>query len=74
MHTIITIKSELFEKAYQESNSEDRLYTWISNDWILDEVYTNEQASLFLIKEAFKTQDATIIRYIYDRVNLKIIF
>lgn len=64
-------KSELFEKAYQESNSEDRLYTWISNDWILDEVYTNEQASLFLIKEAFKTQDATIIRYIYDRVNLK---
>lgn len=63
-------KIELFEKAYKQSSKTDRLYTWILNDWILDEVYANEQASVFLIKEAFATQDATMIRYVYDRINL----
>lgn len=61
----------LFEKAYQESNQQERLYTWILNDWILDEVYENEQASLFLMKEAIQTKDAALIRYIYDRVSLR---
>lgn len=60
----------LFEKAYKESNKKDRLYTWISNGWILDEVYVNEQASLFLMEEAIATKDATLIRYVYDRVSL----
>ena len=49
----------LFEKAYKESDKQDRLYTWISNGWILDEVYVNEQASLFLMEEAIATKDAT---------------
>lgn len=61
----------LFEKAYQKSDKKERLYTWILNDWILDEVYENEQASLFLMKEAIQTKDATLIRYIYDRVSLQ---
>lgn len=60
----------LFEKAYKESDKKDRLYTWISNGWILDEVYVNEQASLFLMEEAIVTKDATLIRYVYDRVSL----
>lgn len=60
----------LFEKAYKESDKKDRLYTWISNGWILDEVYVNEQASLFLMEEAIATKDATLIRYVYDRVSL----
>lgn len=60
----------LFEKAYKESDKQDRLYTWISNGWILDEVYVNEQASLFLMEEAIATKDATLIRYVYDRVSL----
>lgn len=62
----------LFEKAYKESDKKDRLYTWISNGWILDEVYVNEQASLFLMEEAIATKDATLIRYVYDRVSLDI--
>lgn len=61
----------LFEKAYKESDKKDRLYMWISNGWILDEVYVNEQASLFLMEEAIATKDATLIRYVYDRVSLK---
>lgn len=61
----------LFEKAYKESDKKDRLYTWISNGWILDEVYVNEQASLFLMEEAIATKDATLIRYVYDRVSLE---
>ena len=60
----------LFEKAYKESDKKDRLYMWISNGWILDEVYVNEQASLFLMEEAIATKDATLIRYVYDRVSL----
>ena len=60
----------LFEKAYKESDKKDRLYTWIYNGWILDEVYVNEQASLFLMEEAIATKDATLIRYVYDRVSL----
>ena len=36
----------------------------------LDEVYVNEQASLFLMEEAIATKDATLIRYVYDRVSL----
>lgn len=60
----------LFEKAYKDSDKKDRLYTWISNGWILDEVYVNEQASLFLMEEAIATKDATLIRYVYDRVSL----
>lgn len=61
----------LFEKAYKESDKKDRLYTWIYNGWILDEVYVNEQASLFLMEEAIATKDATLIRYVYDRVSLE---
>ena len=66
-----TFKNLIFiHKAYKESDKKDRLYTWISNGWILDEVYVNEQASLFLMEEAIATKDATLIRYVYDRVSL----
>ena len=61
----------LFEKAYHESDQKDRLYTWVLNGWILDDVYQNEQASIFLMKEAISTSDATLIQYVYDRVSLK---
>lgn len=60
----------MFEKAYKESKSKDQLYMWISNGWILDDVYVNKQASIFLMKEALKTKDATLIQYMYDRISL----
>ena len=60
----------MFEKAYKESESKDQLYMWISNGWILDDVYVNKQASIFLMKEALKTKDATLIQYMYDRISL----
>ncbi len=70
MRTTPIIKLPYLKKAYKESDKQDRLYTWISNGWILDEVYVNEQASLFLMEEAIATKDATLIRYVYDRVSL----
>ena len=69
-HGILNHQIAMFEKAYKESKSKDRLYMWISNGWILDDVYVNKQASIFLMKEALKTKDATLIQYMYDRISL----
>lgn len=61
----------LFERAYKETKSKNRLYTWIVNDWILDEVYENGQTSYFLMNEALALKDTALIQYIYTHVNLK---
>lgn len=61
----------LFERAYKETKSKERLYTWIVNDWIVDEVYENGQTSYFLMNEALALKDTALIQYIYAHVNLK---
>ena len=71
MPTIIIIILPCLKRHITESDQKDRLYTWVLNGWILDDVYQNEQASIFLMKEAISTSDATLIQYVYDRVSLK---
>ena len=64
-HTI-----SLFQKAYNSTAKKERLYTWISNDWILDEVYEDEQSGVFLMKEAIETKDASMVQFVYQKVDL----
>lgn len=61
----------LFQEAYV--SSEDALYRWIESDWIIDEVYRDEESVVFLFKEALKTENTNLIRYIYEHIDPLII-
>jgi serine/threonine protein kinase len=62
----------LFKTAFESSKKEmnkDTLYNWILNDWIIDEVYQNKEAYEFLLDEAIKSNDKSIIRYVFEKQN-----